>query len=81
MVTADHYVILTDGTNGNPDIGMLKMLTDARGSDRYTISLTNREFRLVAFFAEDRVQHTRRYGVRFRSPTALSIAVDLEAGS
>ena len=40
-VTADHYVISADGRDGNPDENTFRALVEVRGSDEYTIHLTN----------------------------------------
>jgi beta-lactamase superfamily II metal-dependent hydrolase len=42
-VTADHYVISADGKYGNPDPETLDMIASARGSDEFTIHLTNHD--------------------------------------
>jgi beta-lactamase superfamily II metal-dependent hydrolase len=79
QVTADHYVISANGTHGNPDLAMLRMLSEARhGGDDFTIHLTNREPRLEAFFAQER-QNGREYAVNFRDPDARSVTVNLGA--
>jgi beta-lactamase superfamily II metal-dependent hydrolase len=74
-VTADHYVISADGKYGNPDVGMLAMLTEARGHARYTIWLTNQPARVKSFFTKDR-KKGRRYTVEVRRSTALSLEVE-----
>ena len=77
QVTADHYVISANGTHGNPDIPMLRMLSDARqDSDDFTIHLTNAEPRLEHFFAEER-DRGREYAVTFRPTNARSLTVNL----
>jgi hypothetical protein len=75
-VTADHYVISADGTNDNPDIPTLKMISTARTDDDFTIHLTNREQRLEDFFAQER-QSGRNYTVVFREDDAVSLRIDL----
>lgn len=40
-VTADHYVISANGEHDNPDPEIFAWLANARGSDAYTIHLTN----------------------------------------
>lgn len=74
QVTADHYVISADGRHGNPDPGMLGMLTRARGAAEYTIHLTNRMAAAENFFEQDRPQG-RRYEVVYRADSAPSVAV------
>jgi hypothetical protein len=77
QVTADHYVISANGQNGNPDLPMLSMLSEARASDDdFTVHLTNAEPRLDAFFAAER-QRGRRYEVRFRETQKPSLKIDL----
>ena len=75
-VTADHYVISADGRHHNPDRDMLKMLTAARGGDRYAIHLTNRVPAADAFFTADRPRG-RHYEVICRAGDAPSITVPL----
>ena len=53
QVTADHYVISADGKYGNPDVETLRMLTQARGKDRYTIWFTNKVTRVENFLSKD----------------------------
>lgn len=76
-VTADHYVISADGQNGNPDVAMLAMLSEARApDDGFTVHLTNAEPRLEAFFAAE-TGRGRSYDVRFRDPRKRSLQIDL----
>lgn len=76
-VKADHYVISADGTNSNPDIPTLKMISTARTDDDFTIHLTNREQRLVDFFAQEK-QNGRNYGVVFRKNNdTVPLRIDL----
>lgn len=80
QVTADHYVISADGKHGNPDPPTLKMLTEARGGDSYTIHLTNLPkppHKAKAFFEKDQAEHARKYKVRVRDEGALSLRIDL----
>lgn len=42
-VRAEHYVISGDGKHGNPESATLQMLFDARGSDGYTVHMTNHD--------------------------------------
>ncbi|HEX2180282.1 MAG TPA: hypothetical protein VHL54_12335 [Actinomycetota bacterium] len=75
-VTADHYVVSADGRHGNPEVKTLQLISDARGSDDFTIHLTNRESRLVKFFKDEKAKG-KKYGVEFRKPSALSMKLDL----
>jgi hypothetical protein len=77
QVTADHYVISADGKYGNPEIATLKMISEARGQDGYTIYLTNKEARLEEFFSQERASG-KRYNVKYRQEGSLSIPIDLE---
>jgi hypothetical protein len=80
QVTADHYVISANGKYGNPDPPTLKMLTEARGSDEYTIHLTNMPpppHKAKKFFEQDRKDNARKYTVRVRDKDALSLRIDL----
>ncbi len=42
-VKADHYVISGDGRHHNPEITTLKMIVDARGSEKYRVHCTYRK--------------------------------------
>ncbi len=75
-ITADHYVVSADGKFGNPEVETLQMISDARGSDKFTIHLTNREPRLDKFFAGEK-KKGKKYDVVFRDPKELSLWVDL----
>jgi hypothetical protein len=75
-VTADHYVVSADGRHGNPEVKTLQLISDARGTDDFTIHLTNRESRLVKFFKDEKAKG-KKYGVEFRKPSALSMKLDL----
>jgi beta-lactamase superfamily II metal-dependent hydrolase len=76
VVTADHYVVSANGKHTNPDIPTLKMISDARGQDKFTIYLTNKEKRLEVFFAEEKTKG-KKYKVVFRKSNALSVQVKL----
>lgn len=39
-VTADHYVVSANGTDGNPDVGTLELLAEARGEAEISLHLT-----------------------------------------
>lgn len=75
-VTADHYVVSADGRFGNPEISTLQMISEARGKDKFTIHLTNREKRLDKFFASEK-KKGKKYDVVYRDPKELSLWVDL----
>lgn len=76
QITADHYVVSADGRFGNPEISTLQMISDARGKDKFTMHLTNREKRLDKFFAAEK-KKGKKYDVVFRDPKELSLWVDL----
>jgi hypothetical protein len=44
-VRADHYVISANGQNDNPDKEIIEWLAEARGTDKYTIWMTNRKMK------------------------------------
>ena len=50
-VRADHYVFSGDGKHGNPELATIQMLLNARNGDAFTMYFTNKEKRLVDFFA------------------------------
>jgi len=75
-ITADHYVVSADGRFGNPEIDTLKMISEARGSEKFTIHLTNKEKRLMDFFKAEK-KKGKKYNVVFRDDDKLSIKVDL----
>lgn len=84
-ILADHYVISADGRHGNPDIPTLKMISDARPDDKFTIHFTHplEEFgdqevakKVKAFFAAEK-KKGRKYEVNFRDKKAASIEIAL----
>ncbi|HEX5703561.1 MAG TPA: hypothetical protein VFX97_10220 [Pyrinomonadaceae bacterium] len=76
QITADHYVISADGRHGNPEVSTLQMISEARGKDKYTVHLTNRESRLTKFFAAEK-KKGKKYDVVFRDDKEFSLWVDL----
>lgn len=76
QITADHYVISADGRHGNPEVSTLQMISEARGKDKFTIHLTNREKRLDTFFASEK-KKGKKYDVVYRDPKELSLWIDL----
>lgn len=76
QITADHYVVSADGRHGNPEVSTLQMISEARGKDKFTIYLTNREKRLDTFFASEK-KKGKKYDVVYRDPKELSLWVDL----
>jgi hypothetical protein len=83
-VIADHYVVSGDGTDGNPEIAALRMISEARGDDDFVLHLTNRDGKndlgrkLQKFEAEERARNPG-HELRFRETDALSLKVDLLA--
>ncbi len=76
QITADHYVVSADGKHGNPEVSTLQMISEARGKEKFTIHLTNREKRLDTFFASEK-KKGKKYDVVYRDPKELSLWVDL----
>lgn len=76
QITADHYVVSADGRHGNPEVSTLQMISEARGKDKFTVYLTNREKRLDTFFASEK-KKGKKYSVVYRDPKELSLWVDL----
>ncbi|HEU0015766.1 MAG TPA: hypothetical protein VFQ45_18960 [Longimicrobium sp.] len=74
-ILADHYVISADGEHDNPDLDTLKLLTEIRGNDAYSIHLTNRVSWAVEFLDAD--QKKRRYRVFYRDEDQHGLKVDL----
>ncbi|MFN2466907.1 MAG: hypothetical protein ABR521_02070 [Gaiellaceae bacterium] len=81
-VVADHYVVSSDGTDHNPEMAALRMISEARDDDDFALHLTNRTGkndlgrRLAAFQRSER-RRKRDYEIRFREDAARSITVDL----
>jgi len=75
-------VISADGNYGNPDNETLKLLSDARGNDKFTIYLTNRQGkkglgpRLANFFATEK-KKKKKYAVEFRADNERSVRINL----
>lgn len=76
QITADHYVVSADGRHGNPEVSTLQMISEARGKDKFTVYLTNREKRLDTFFASEK-KNGKKYNVIYRDPKELSLWIDL----
>jgi hypothetical protein len=77
-ITADHYVISADGKHGNPDLPMLKMLTEARADDgeAYTIHMTNKLPEVDKFLRAEQAEG-KNFTVVYRESAALSLRIDL----
>ena len=76
QITADHYVVSADGRHGNPEVSTLQMISEARGKDKFTVHLTNKEPRLTKFFASEK-KKGKKYNVVFRDDKELSLWIDL----
>jgi hypothetical protein len=81
-VVADHYVVSGDGTDGNPEMATLEMISEARDDDDFVIHLTYRDGenrlaeRLARFEAKKR-RSGRRYEVRYPEAPTASLKIDL----
>jgi hypothetical protein len=84
-IVARHYVVSADGRHHNPDVETLKMISDARDDDDFTIHLTypTDEFnvpeigrKVRTFFDADRARG-RTYRVATRAAEDLSVRVPL----
>jgi hypothetical protein len=81
-ITADHYVLSGNGDFGNPEVATLRMISDARGTDTFTLHLTNRDGKddlgpkLEEFFAGEK-KKKKKYKVNFRDDAKPSLKVDL----
>lgn len=84
-IRARHYVVSADGKHENPDIGALRMISEARPDDDFTIHLTypTDEFNVpkigeeVAAFFEEEKAAGRTYKVETRQPDELSFRIEL----
>jgi len=80
QITANHYLISANGKYDNPDMDVLRWISQARHDDEYQVHLTNRDGerelkeRLHTLMASDDVLAKR---MRFREEGALSIKLDL----
>lgn len=72
---ARHYVISANGKYNNPDQPTLKWLVQARGTDKYTIHLTNKLDWMDAFF--DRMSKGKNFNVNYRDPSDEAI-IDIQ---
>jgi hypothetical protein len=88
QVRARHYVISADGKHGNPENATLLMIREARGSEGYTVHLTNHEGEDgVGARLDQLLEEQRRIGkpipVSFRDEARPSLVIDLldELGS
>lgn len=84
-IVADHYVISADGKFDNPDVDTLRLISDIRKDDRFTIHVTNPLDAFVKpavgkavrkFFDKEKAAG-RKYKVVTRAANDLSIRVAL----
>jgi hypothetical protein len=84
-IRARHYVISADGEHDNPDISTLKMISEARPDDAFTIHLTypTDDFnvkeigkKVAAFFKKEQ-DKGRKYKVETRKSGELSFQLKL----
>lgn len=75
QIVATHYVISANGRNGNPDLDMLKALSEIRGGDGITVHLTNRVQHAVEFLDAD--SREKNYKVVYGDPDTRSLKVEL----
>jgi len=81
-VTADHYIFSGDrdpqfGTN--PDKATFQMITEVRGSKKYTMHFTHSDSTIRRWIREDRDQHpSRNYEVEFPRSQDFGIWIDLD---
>lgn len=76
-LTADHYVLSADGRDGNPDLPMLKWLSQARGNDEYVIHMPHAVPHADAFWAADQAGG-KRYSVRHAADDRPDMSVTVE---
>lgn len=79
---ARHLVISANGKDDNPDIATLKMISEARPDDEFTLYLTESEFeegagpKIERFFEKER-EAGRKYEVVFTPADQPSVRIDL----
>jgi hypothetical protein len=84
-IHADHYVISADGKHHNPDVATLRMISQARPDDDFTLHLTypTGEFNVpdvgeeVAAFFKGEEEAGRRYRVETRKSGELGFRIEL----
>lgn len=76
-VTADHYVFSANGKHEHPSVETLEMISKARGSDAYTVHLTNAVPHAVEFYDADKKKPGRNYKVVIRRDPELSLRINL----
>lgn len=82
QIVADHYVVSADGTDHNPEMATLEMISSARDDDDFVVHLTHGDGkndlgkRLARFEAKER-RSGRRYEIRFPDAETRSLKIDL----
>lgn len=87
IITADHYVISANGEHDNPDESIIHWIANARGTEPYTIHITNRTLKnpsngkdisaLVNAALATTAAKAPKRKVVFRDDAELSVRVDL----
>ncbi|MCG8369843.1 MAG: hypothetical protein MJA32_04945 [Proteobacteria bacterium] len=81
-VTADHYIFSGDRDprfGSNPDKATFQMVTEVRGSRKYTMHFTHSDSTIRRWIREDRQQHPgRNYEVEFPRAQDFGIWIDLD---
>ena len=82
QIVADHYVVSADGTDDNPEIATLRMISEAREDDDFALHLTNREGkkdigRRLAEFEKQERRRGRKYEIRYPGDDESGLKVDL----
>jgi hypothetical protein len=81
-ITADHYVISSDGRNGNPETETLELIADSREDDDWAIHLTYASGvgdlgSRLEDFTERYQAEGREFEVNVRDDASLSLRIDL----
>jgi hypothetical protein len=82
-IVADHYVVSADGTDDNPEMATLQMISESRDDDDFVVHMTYSEGnnklgeRLKAFRAKEK-RAGRKYEMRFPEGDGVpSLTIDL----
>jgi hypothetical protein len=82
-IVADHYVVSADGTDDNPEMATLQMISESRDDDDFVVHMTYSEGnnrlgeRLKAFRAKEK-RAGRKYEIRFPEGDGVpSLTIDL----
>ncbi len=82
QIVADHYVVSADGTDDNPEMATMQMISDARDDDDFVLHLTygdgtNELGKRLKGFVEKERRSGRGYEVRFPGDSEHSLKIDL----